>query len=212
MTLKIRNWDRWQSYRKDRGQPPWIKIHRRLMRHPSWVSLSDAQRGQLVAIWMLAADQHGVIPASASLIRKLCFMDSDPDLNLFIESDFIERGQHDAISTPERRQHDPPEEKRIEEKRIEEKRVIVRQEPDGFSEFYLSYPKKQARKKAAKAYAAARREVSHETIMAGLDRAKRTDRRFLDFQYTPQPASWLNAGGWADETNSRQSPQTGNFL
>ncbi|KKL61244.1 hypothetical protein LCGC14_2197270, partial [marine sediment metagenome] len=58
--LRIRNWDKWQSYRRDRGQPPWIKVHRSLMRDMNWVSLSDAQRGQLVAIWMLAADQDGV--------------------------------------------------------------------------------------------------------------------------------------------------------
>ena len=117
MTLQIRNWELWQSYRKDRGQPPWIKIHRRLMRDQNWVALSDAQRGQLVAIWMLAADRHGVIPASPEVIRKLCFMDGDPDLNLFIEKEFIERRHDDANLTPERRHDVTPEEKRIEENR-----------------------------------------------------------------------------------------------
>lgn len=119
MTLQIRNWDRWQSYRKDRGQPPWIKIHRQLMRDQNWVSLTDAQRGQLVAIWMLAADRGGVIPASPAIVRKLCFMDSDPDLNLFIEKEFIDRRHTDANVTPERRQHDQPEERRVEESRGE---------------------------------------------------------------------------------------------
>ncbi len=114
MTLKIRNWDTWQSYRKDRGQPPWIKIHRRLMRHQNWVSLTDAQRGQLVAIWMLAADRHGVIPASPVTLKKLCFMDSEPDINLLIEKEFIEP---DAKLTPTRRHDDQPEENRIEKNR-----------------------------------------------------------------------------------------------
>lgn len=102
-TVRIRNWDKWQSYRRDRGQPPWIKIQRALIRDPQWVALSDAQRGQLVAIWVLAADRDGVIPASPSLLQKLCYMDSEPDINLFMDHGFIER---DATVTPIRRQHD----------------------------------------------------------------------------------------------------------
>lgn len=107
--LSIRNWDRWQSYRKDRGQPPWIKLHRQLMQNVEWVSLSDSQRGQLVAIWLLAGCHGGVIPASAATIRKLCFMDSEPDLQLFIDKGFISGCQDDANVTPSRRQDDAPE-------------------------------------------------------------------------------------------------------
>jgi hypothetical protein len=88
--IKIRNWEKWQTYRRDRGQPPWIKVHREVMRNPEWVALTDAQRGQLVAMWLLAADRDGVIPASRTLIRKLCFMDSDPPLEVFAEHGFIE--------------------------------------------------------------------------------------------------------------------------
>ena len=88
--LKIANWDRWQTYRKDRGQPPWIKIHRRVLRNPEWVSLTDAERGQLVVMWLLAADHDGVIPASADVTQKLCFMSEPLNINKFIELGFIE--------------------------------------------------------------------------------------------------------------------------
>ena len=104
--LRVRNWDRWQSYRRDRGQPPWIKVHRCLMRDPEWVSLNDAQRGQLVAIWLLAADRDGVIPASPGVIRKLCYMDDEPDLIFFVNQGFLEA---DANLTSQWRQHDSPE-------------------------------------------------------------------------------------------------------
>uniref|UniRef100_A0A6H1ZZ28 Uncharacterized protein n=1 Tax=viral metagenome TaxID=1070528 RepID=A0A6H1ZZ28_9ZZZZ len=90
--LRIRNWERWQTYRKDRGQPPWIKIHRRIRLNPDWVELSDAERGQLVAIWLLAADKDGAIPASPSTIQKLCFMTKEPNLNKFTDLGFIEEG------------------------------------------------------------------------------------------------------------------------
>ena len=104
--LNIRNWDKWQSYRRDRGQPPWIKVHREIMRNIEWVGMTDAQRGQLVAIWLLAADHDGVIPASPELVQKLCFMSEKPDLKFFMDQGFIE---HDATLASERRQNDQPE-------------------------------------------------------------------------------------------------------
>lgn len=119
--LKIRNWERWQSWRGDRGQPPWIKLHRNVMRNPEWVSMTDAQRGQLVAIWLLAADHAGAIPASPAVLRKLCHLDSEPDLNLLVELGFIEPSpewrQADANVAPPCHPVDPLEEKRIEKKK-----------------------------------------------------------------------------------------------
>lgn len=118
-TLRLRNWAKWQSYRRDRGQPPWIKVHRALLRDVNWVALSDSQRGQLVSLWMLAADKDGEIPASPEILQKLCFMESEPDLELFTNHGFIES---DANTTPTRRQGDEPEKRRVEENRVEENR------------------------------------------------------------------------------------------
>ena len=94
--LKIRNWEKWQSYRSDRGQPPWIKIHRCLMRNVEWVSLTDAERGQLVAIWLLAADHNGQIPKDPEIIQKLCFMESAPDIKKLTSMGFIDNGCHNG--------------------------------------------------------------------------------------------------------------------
>lgn len=95
--FKIRHWSKWQSYRSDRSQPPWIKLHRCVMRCPEWVVLSDAERGQLVSIWMLAADRDGEIPADPVVVQRLCHMSSKPNIEMFIEQGFIER---DANVTP----------------------------------------------------------------------------------------------------------------
>lgn len=121
--LRIHDWDVHQTYRADRGQPPWIKVHRSLMRNIKWVGLDDNERGQLVAIWLLAADNNGVIPADSKIIQKFCFMSSEPNLNKFIDLGFIDkdgvnmtssschdgvklasgRGQNDATVTPQNR-------------------------------------------------------------------------------------------------------------
>ena len=72
-----------------------------------------------------------------------------------------------------------------------------------FIEFYSAYPRRQSKQDAIKAYSAVLKTgVTHETIMRGLEAAKRVDRRFRDPQFTPLPASWLRAGGFEDEAGS----------
>ena len=88
--LKIRNWDKWQTYRSDRGKPPWIKVHRSLQQDWEWVDLPDYQRGQLVAMWLLASSRDGVIPASPEKVQRLCNMSDIPDLQAFVTLGFLD--------------------------------------------------------------------------------------------------------------------------
>lgn len=87
--MKITNWDKWQSFRKDRGTPSWIKVHRNLLSNPEWVSLSDKEKGQLVSIWLLAADKSGEVPDSPNLIMRMAMLDSEPNTTKFIELGFM---------------------------------------------------------------------------------------------------------------------------
>jgi len=81
-------------------------VHRRLLQDPNFVQLTDGQRGQLMTMWIVAADRGGALPESPAMIRKLCQMDAEPDLQVFVSLGFLES---DAIVTPTRRQHDHPE-------------------------------------------------------------------------------------------------------
>ncbi len=110
--LRVHDWKDWQTYRRDRSQPPWIKIHRCLMRDWKWIDLSDAERGQLVAMWLLAADHDGAIPASPRRLMKLCHMEAEPNLSKFIGLGLLDASvtpsmrRSGAKPTPSRRQHD----------------------------------------------------------------------------------------------------------
>lgn len=88
--LVVKGWSRWQSYRKDRGTPPWIKVHRNLMSNSEWATLTDAEKGQLVSIWILAADKDGMIASCPRILRKLCILDDEPNINKFKELGFLE--------------------------------------------------------------------------------------------------------------------------
>ena len=95
--LHVRNWERWQSYRSDRNQPPWIKLHRKLLRKPKWLKLSDQAKAHLISIWVLAADEKGVIPDDPELIQRLAYLDQAPDLKQLIDLGFLER-RHDDVN------------------------------------------------------------------------------------------------------------------
>jgi hypothetical protein len=84
------------------------------MRDPKWIALTDTQRGQLVAIWLLAADRNGSIPSEPDLIKRLCFIDGKLDLEVFVSLGFIERRHDDAKPATNGRQPDAPEERRGE--------------------------------------------------------------------------------------------------
>ena len=87
--MKVVAWDKWQSYRKDRGAPPWIKVYRNLMTNPEWAQLSDAEKGQLVSMWIVAADKGGELPDDPNLVRKICQLDDTPNINKFIALGFV---------------------------------------------------------------------------------------------------------------------------
>ncbi len=88
--MKIKNWDKWQTYRSDRNTPPWIKVHRNLFSNPEWFELTDTEKGQLVSIWILAADKSGEIPDNSTIIQRMCGLQNKPNINKFIELGFID--------------------------------------------------------------------------------------------------------------------------
>jgi len=206
--LTVHDWDTHQSYRSDRGQPPWIKIHRAIIRHHKWAKLSDAERGQLVAIWILAADQDGRIPADARLVRKLCYMDDDPNLERFVALGFLDDDvkaldswrHDDATVTPTRRQGDAPEERREEEK----KNIRVKRSPvytEGFLKVWAIH-NKGPKPKAMEAYARALELTDHDTIV---DSLRAYVAKFTSTWTGAHLHRWLEGERW--EEGARESPQ-----
>lgn len=141
--MKVNNWEVWQSFRKDRGAPPWIKLHRNLFSNPEWMELSDSEKGQLISIWLLAADKGGTIPDSPVIIQKMCMLDSLPNINKFIDLQFLRADDSQVVvkarsSDGQEWQHasriDAPEESRGEESRVDQsgkpKRFAIPAESD----------------------------------------------------------------------------------
>jgi len=131
----IANWDKWQTFRKDRGTPPWIKVYRNLLSNEQWVELTDCEKGHLVSIWILAADKKGVIPDSPKMIQRMAMLDTKPNINKFIELGFLTTtcqppNNHENKLCP---QSDAPEESRD---RVEESTATKSSKPDQALEIF----------------------------------------------------------------------------
>jgi DNA-binding transcriptional regulator YhcF (GntR family) len=71
---------------------------------------------------------------------------------------------------------------------------------DDFDAFYDAYPRKKARQAAFRAFKriVKKNEATAAELIAGAERYAATRER-EDPNFTPYPATWLNAGSWQDE-------------
>ncbi len=85
--LRVKNWDSFQHY-KDRS-PPWIKLHRDLLRDYEFICLQDASKMQLILIWLLASQMDNKIPADAKFIQSQLSLSNPIDLKELINKGFL---------------------------------------------------------------------------------------------------------------------------
>jgi hypothetical protein len=85
--LRVKNWSEFQHY-KDRD-PPWIKLHRKLLDDYEFCKLSDASKAHLMLIWIFAARSEGRVPADATFLQNKLGLSETPDLAGLVESGFL---------------------------------------------------------------------------------------------------------------------------
>lgn len=93
MPLRIRNWSRYQHYR--RRNPPWIKLHYDLLQSRDWMILDDASRVLAVSLLLIASRNDGRVPDDADYVRRLASLNAPPDYDPLIACGFLERVEDD---------------------------------------------------------------------------------------------------------------------
>lgn len=71
MSLRIKNWEKFQHYQHGRGAPPWVKIYRGLLNDKDWFALPGDAAKTLINLWLLAAEHEGELPDSDTLAFRL---------------------------------------------------------------------------------------------------------------------------------------------
>lgn len=132
--IRIKEWDKFQHY-KDRS-PPWIKLHKAMMTSRTWVSLDDAGRVLAFACMMLAADTDNKTPLDPVYLRRVAYLNQNPDFGPLLGVGFIEIIEEDgsnASKTLAKRTECPPEERRGETDPASAKKPRKQSLPDGWS-------------------------------------------------------------------------------
>lgn len=129
MVLRVRNWEEFQHY-KDRC-PPWIKLHFALLTSEDWVLWDDASRVLAVACMLLASRNNGEIPANPGYIRRVAYLNCEPNFKPLIDCGFLvyddvlaDASNLLAICTTEERREDTEKETEGETDRPKRKRFV----------------------------------------------------------------------------------------
>lgn len=73
--------------------------------------------------------------------------------------------------------------------------------PNGFSDFWAAYPRKEAKRKAEQAYRAALKRTRGDSQVI-LDGARRYAASKPEPKFTAMPTTWLNGDRWADQASA----------
>jgi hypothetical protein len=121
--LSVKNFEHFQHY-KDRA-PTWIKLYNAVMDDEAFLELSDAERGQLVLIWLLASRRDNRIPNDGKAIARAIQSSGRVNLERFLEAGFLVPYQPASATLAEREPdaspHARPRARGEGEKRREEK-------------------------------------------------------------------------------------------
>jgi len=90
MFYRIKNWDHFQHYR-DRN-PPWIKLHFKILSSSDWVTLDDASRVLAIACMLIASHNKGIIDGSEvglAYLKRVAYLNKPPNLKPLISCGFL---------------------------------------------------------------------------------------------------------------------------
>ena len=123
--LKVKNWKEYQHY-KDRN-PPWIKLHRKILNDRNFMQLPTASRGLLLCLWVLAAEEDGYILYDEEELRfRLRLPELQlSDLDFLVECGFLKQAtEKEGFKSPWASRYIKPEDKQKTMERCENKCVF----------------------------------------------------------------------------------------
>lgn len=201
MKIVPKNWREFQHY--SNRNPPWIRLHRKLLDNKDFHRLPTASKALAPMLWLLASESlDGVIKAdSDDLAFRLRLSEKDVLLALrpLIESGFFDVVQDDSGVLAACQQSGTKScSETLQRQSITETDASAFRPGDGFAEFYALYPRKVKPKDAEKAWNSLKPDAElRATIARAVEAQKQTPQWQKDGgQFIPYPATWLRAEEW----------------
>jgi hypothetical protein len=86
--FRIRNWERFQHYKQ--RNPPWIRLHRTLLRDHTFTKLTEGEQWSLVRLWLLASESDNSLAYDEKWVRRAIGASRRVPLEKYLAMGFIE--------------------------------------------------------------------------------------------------------------------------
>ena len=98
MTVRIRNWNKFQHF-NDKRRTIWIKLYCDLLNNLEWHELDPKLSKFLINLWLLAAEKNGELPSIPAIAFRLRMQEKDIESMLCKLNDWLEQDDIAVIST-----------------------------------------------------------------------------------------------------------------
>lgn len=209
--LSVKNYDRFQHYKH--RNPVWIKLYNEVMDDAAFLGLSDAERGQLMLIWLLASRRDNKIPHDAKAIARAIQSSGRVDIAKLLALGFLVPWssasnalagceQSDSEALAEYLPHPRPR-ARVEGETEKEKETDSSSSPeDDIRRLVNGLPEHS--RPAWSAEIAARQQGMHGPLIS-VERIALAARQYVGDGHLAKP-SLRHFGGYMDKQNTPQSP------
>lgn len=98
MTVRIRNWNKFQHF-NDKRRTIWIKLYCDLLNNLEWHELDPKLSKFLINLWLLAAEKNGELPSISAIAFRLRMQEKEIESMLYNLKDWMEQDDITVIST-----------------------------------------------------------------------------------------------------------------
>lgn len=92
--LRVKNWSRFQHYKK--RNPPWIRLHRSILRDRHFLMLTEIEQWQLVRLWLIASENDNKLADDEAWLRRAIGTRKTLPVSTFKRLGFLETWSSEA--------------------------------------------------------------------------------------------------------------------
>jgi len=115
--IRIKNLEKFQHYKH--RSPPWIRLHRSVLRDHAFGRLQDASKAHLMMLWLLATEYENKVPADLGWLGSILCTTEPINLDELVSAGFIEPCDDAGNALASRTQNVTTEKSRVEKSRVE---------------------------------------------------------------------------------------------
>ena len=207
----------------------WVKIDDHFHEHPKVLAIPSNERMEAIGLFLYGLlyssrmRSDGMIPKGLvddePLAERLCDVGLWHDAECaYAIHDYLEwnrsKSEIDALSEKRKAAGQRGGASKTQAKRkqtqakgtpdtdTDTERTSTNAHREGFEKFWSAYPRKVDKGRARKDFDKAMKLTDLDTILAGVERYKKSDT--VKDGYIKYPSTWLNAEGWSDEYGHEQ--------